>query len=864
MPGNFFDQFDTPQDTSGAPRANFFDQFDPNAPKPKEQGDVSRGIDVALGQTVPIAKGVVGLAGATGEKAFGEGGIWTGVKQWGLNGYKAGMEKLQPLQRDTDELTTAWDKAKGGDLGALLDWAQYGIGYAIGQGGEALLTSLVGGAAGAALGGGTPASAVTGAGGAITGLVAKGAVKEAAQGMIQRAVIKEANDIVAKGAGKIAADEAVKIATRNIAKEIGSTSAILAYGTGQELGSIYPDAEEQAAKEGRTLNGMDIARVWGSGLVAGGIEGLTDKLGIDAAMGKIKLPGASSRIGQGLALGVGGAATEAATEGVQTAIEHYGAGQPIADEAGLKDIINSAGLGAVGGAAIGGGSGLMHGGKHGDPAAVARSNQALDDIATAQTPDEALAAFERTYIPPKMPEKFDAEGAMARMERMRDNDENMLRDRSNSMPTVTLPAAQVQAETPAGVVSAALSGEQSATTPNASITPDVTSSQTAIEQARTTAQGNPSTAPTRVPVELPQETFQDRLAVVREKVGDSRTRQQVRDLLGQQSLGDLIYMAQNADDARLPGRTSDNMLAHAERMLNDAGVPALPRQQQAAEKARTLAEKRAAIDAKATPKPVEATATPATPTTTAPSVIDERAAQTAESPTNDREVTNAQSEAGNYKKGHDATTFPGLDLSIENDAGSTRKDRRNEPPQWETKMSHHYGYIKGTKSIDGEHMDVFVKPGTPEGHTGPVFIVDQIDPKTGAPDEHKVMLGFDTIDEAKDAYRANYPKDWRGLRTISASPFEEFKQWLATGDTSKPFHTPTLKERADTVAERSKPAEEPVAEPAAPEVDMHAAAVAAVETATQKRVEDAEGRDPVLVELRKRESVLKSLLECVS
>jgi hypothetical protein len=118
-------------------------------------------------------------------------------------------------------------------------------------------------------------------------------------------------------------------------------------------------------------------------------------------------------------------------------------------------------------------------------------------------------------------------------------------------------------------------------------------------------------------------------------------------------------------------------------------------------------------------------------------------------------------------------------------------------------MAHHYGYIKGTKSIDGEHMDVFVKPGTPQGHTGPVFVVDQIVPGTGKPDEHKVMLGFDTIEDAKDAYHANYAKDWKGLKTISATPFAEFKQWLATGDTSKPFHTPSLRERADAMKARS-------------------------------------------------------------
>src|ERR1043165_5313111 len=125
---------------------------------PEPSSDVGRGVKVALGQTVPILKGVAGLAGATAENAFGEdtmlGRAAGKVKNWGLDGYRTGMQNLAPLQRDTDELTTAWARAREGDVGALVDWAQYGLGYAIGQGGEALATSLIGGAVGSLAGGG--------------------------------------------------------------------------------------------------------------------------------------------------------------------------------------------------------------------------------------------------------------------------------------------------------------------------------------------------------------------------------------------------------------------------------------------------------------------------------------------------------------------------------------------------------------------------------------------------------------------------------------------------------------------------------------------------------------------------------------
>lgn len=123
---------------------------------PPEQGDFARGAKVALGQMAPIAKGVVGLAGATAEKAFGEGGLATGIKNWGLRGYTEGMQRLQPLQRETDDVTVAWERAKEGDLGALLDWAQYGIGYAVGQAGEAAAAALLGAGAGMAMAPGPP------------------------------------------------------------------------------------------------------------------------------------------------------------------------------------------------------------------------------------------------------------------------------------------------------------------------------------------------------------------------------------------------------------------------------------------------------------------------------------------------------------------------------------------------------------------------------------------------------------------------------------------------------------------------------------------------------------------------------------
>lgn len=491
-----------------------------------------RGAKVAIGQTVPLMKGLVGLAGATAEEAFGAGGIATGVKNWGLSGFTQGMERLRPLQKETDELTTAWDRAKEGDLGALVDWAQYGLGYAIGQGGETIATAVLGGLAGAAA---APAAApVTAVGGAITGLVAKGAVKEAATSLIRQAVLKEANTLMKGAAGKMTAEQAVKQATKSIASDIGATSALLAYGSAQSLGSIYPEAEAEAIRSGRELDGSDLARVWATGIASGAFEGVTDKLGIGALTGKIRIPGAG-RVGSAAAAGLGGAVLEGATEAVQTGIERFGAGKEVLSDEGQREIINAAGLGAVGGGAIGGGIGLLRG------PSDALADDAFQRIAEAPTVDDAIKAFTETRVPLEVPAGLDVEGAMARLERENQRTEQSMRDFSQERSSASLVAAP--------------SGDQQ---------PAVQAAQPAEPSAEV----------------VPPEPFLDRLLTIRDQLKDSRLRQQIRDELGPEALSDVLYYVQQADNADLPGVTSDRMLQVAESIVSRAQFRPIPNQPQ--------------------------------------------------------------------------------------------------------------------------------------------------------------------------------------------------------------------------------------------------------------------------------------------
>lgn len=338
------------------------------APAPEEEGDFVRGAKVSLGQTMPLLKGVVGLFGETAERVVGKGGIATGLKNYGLRGYQEGMQKLQPLQRENDDVTKAWAKAKDGDIGALIDWAQYGLGYAAGQMGESAAMALVGGLIGtaAAPGAGT-------VGGIAAGAVGKGAVRTAAANFIEKAVAKEAAKLVEAAALKqgtkltaeqiavAAAEEgARKLAAKSLARTVGQVAAIGANSFTQELGSIYPEAVEQAQKEGKTeLSGGDLARVWATGIAAGGLESLSDKLGIDVALGKVRVPGVGGRLSRAATGALGGALVEGGTEVAQTGLERIGAGQSLVDDEAVRDYINSGALGAIGGTAVGGGAGLF-------------------------------------------------------------------------------------------------------------------------------------------------------------------------------------------------------------------------------------------------------------------------------------------------------------------------------------------------------------------------------------------------------------------------------------------------------------------------------------------------------------------------
>lgn len=137
----------------------------------------------------------------------------------------------------------------------------------------------------------------------------------------------------------------------------------------------------------------------------------------------------------------------------------------------------------------------------------------------------------------------------------------------------------------------------------------------------------------------------------------------------------------------------------------------------------------------------------------------------------------AQKEAGNYKKGHVQVGV--FDITIEQPKGSVRSGVDANGNKWETTMQNTYGYIRGTEGVDGDHIDVFLSDNIDGWNGRRVFVVDQYN-EDGTFDEHKVMLGFNETDDAEAAYFANYDNDWakKHKTVVTGVNLEDFEKWI--------------------------------------------------------------------------------------
>lgn len=99
--------------------------------------------------------------------------------------------------------------------------------------------------------------------------------------------------------------------------------------------------------------------------------------------------------------------------------------------------------------------------------------------------------------------------------------------------------------------------------------------------------------------------------------------------------------------------------------------------------------------------------------------------------------------------------FQGIKIDVENKRGSYRTGRDKDGNEWRVLMHHHYGEIRDTRGTDGDKLDAYVGPNH---DSSLVVVVHQCKPDTGEYDEDKVMLGFNSVEEAIGAYKNQYDK----------------------------------------------------------------------------------------------------------
>lgn len=191
----------------------------------------------------------------------------------------------------------------------------------------------------------------------------------------------------------------------------------------------------------------------------------------------------------------------------------------------------------------------------------------------------------------------------------------------------------------------------------------------------------------------------------------------------------------------------------------------------------------------------------------------------------DEEPTDAQKEAGNYKKGH--IKLHGFDIAIETKKGGVRRSKDPDNP-WRVRMPATYGYIKRTEGADGDQIDVFLGD---EPDSEAIYLINQQNLDTGEFDEHKVVMGVGANmgDVAEDLYFRSF-SDNRGMdrmQSITEMPLENFREWLKTAELKKPFVEEVTAAESEVLPEPvaiPEPAPEPEPEVAPTDVTQEPAA----------------------------------------
>lgn len=114
--------------------------------------------------------------------------------------------------------------------------------------------------------------------------------------------------------------------------------------------------------------------------------------------------------------------------------------------------------------------------------------------------------------------------------------------------------------------------------------------------------------------------------------------------------------------------------------------------------------------------------------------------------------------------------YGNIPIRIEQEAGSMREGYDRDGNHWQTLFENEYGYFESTMGVDGDEVDVYLGEFL---DTNMIYIIHQRDPVTGEYDEDKVMMFFQSPEEAKKTYQKHYdrPGMFGGITEVDINQF---------------------------------------------------------------------------------------------
>jgi hypothetical protein len=680
-----------------------------------------------------------------------------------------------------------------------------------------------------------------------------------ARGLLKGGSVAAADKLVAAELAKGASEEAAKKAAAdfmvNEAKRtglLGATTAAGAQNFNMELGSIYPDAVEQAQKDNRTLDAGDKLRILGAAGAAAATDTAMERINLGKVMGGShgdKILGRAARE-------IPKSAVEnAATEGIQTGFERYGAGQNMNDAEAWRDYIDSMAVGAVGGVQAGALASLRKSEipPHLQPVAdkAAEPNSPLSKAAMAGNAGVLGQAAQATQPGADQTQTGNVDPISARvtavdqqltgsdtLQKLRElgpqmGAENLTNDFLYALQVARDPRNRPDVRQQAmDQVEQAIEWTKTGFTP---ATPEQPGTALAVRPNNAVAPADlngqffdPNTidgeavrvdnmlpGPKALPGPQRALTTQEQPAPAAAPVASPAEQQNVAPANTAPAAPATPTVQQTAAQSGIGGMTE----VQAPRVETPAGAGPAVRRKRKAVIDQLVANGFGTVvrdgkdfwmtNQKTGQKfKLDGPADAQMANNAIKLANDAAAHQSPNSPLNDKTpATKAQIDAGNYEK--PPAVVNGIKLRYENPKGSTRSGVDENGKPWSVTMQSHYGHDDKVVGADGDKLDFKVgdHPSSPK-----MFVVDQINPNTGKFDEHKVIAGVRSLDEARRTYLADYEPNWKGLGAITEITKDQYDEWTKSGKVTEPF---ALGKQAENFTDQEKAESAPLEQAAA-------------------------------------------------